>query len=258
MNWRNVAEDISEWIGDYANKNGIEALVVGVSGGVDSAVTSTLSAMTGIDTIVLNMPIHQDRGQIDLSDRHIEWLKSKWGNVSGEVLELSSTYDELCSEISGLSELSQANTRARLRMTALYAIAGSNNGIVVGTGNKVEDFGVGFFTKYGDGGVDISPIADLYKSEVFAIGNELGIIEEILDAAPTDGLWDDGRTDEEQMGASYEELEWAMKELESPSDSELSEREREVMSLYVGLHESNSHKMVPIPVFKMDSANRGD
>ncbi len=258
MNWRNVAEDISEWIGDYANKNGIEALVVGVSGGVDSAVTSTLSAMTGIDTIVLNMPIHQDRGQIELSDRHIEWLKSKWGNVSGEVLELSSTYDELCSEISGLSELSQANTRARLRMTALYAIAGSNNGIVVGTGNKVEDFGVGFFTKYGDGGVDISPIADLYKSEVFAIGNELGIVEEILDAAPTDGLWDDGRTDEEQMGASYEELEWAMKELESPSDSEMSEREREVMSLYVGLHESNSHKMVPIPVFKMDSAYRGD
>ena len=258
MNWRNVAEDISEWIGDYANKNGIEALVVGVSGGVDSAVTSTLSAMTGIDTIVLNMPIHQDRGQIELSDRHIEWLKSKWGNVSGGVLELSSTYGELCSEISGLSELSQANTKARLRMTALYAIAGSNNGIVVGTGNKVEDFGVGFFTKYGDGGVDISPIADLYKTEVFAIGNELGIIEEILDAAPTDGLWDDGRTDEEQIGASYEELEWAMKELESHSDSEMSEREREVMSLYVGLHESNSHKMDPIPVFKMDSAYRGD
>ncbi|MEC7708710.1 MAG: NAD(+) synthase [Candidatus Thermoplasmatota archaeon] len=258
MNWRDVAEDISEWIGDYANKNGIETLVVGVSGGVDSAVTSTLSAMTGIDTIVLNMPIHQDRGQFELSDRHIEWLKSKWGNVSGEVLDLSSTYDEFCSEMSGLSELSQANTRARLRMTTLYAIAGSNNGIVVGTGNKVEDFGVGFFTKYGDGGVDISPIADLYKSEVFAIGNELGIIEEILDAAPTDGLWDDGRTDEEQMGASYDELEWAMKELENPSDSEMSEREREVMSLYVGLHESNSHKMVPIPVFKMDSAYRGD
>ena len=258
MNWRNVAEDISEWIGDYANKNGIEALVVGVSGGVDSAVTSTLSAMTGIDTIVLNMPIHQDRGQIDLSDRHIEWLKSKWGNVSGEVLDLSSTYDEFCSEMEGLSELSQANSRARLRMTTLYAIAGSNNGIVVGTGNKVEDFGVGFFTKYGDGGVDISPIADLYKSEVFAIGKELGIIEEILDAAPTDGLWDDGRTDEEQMGASYDELEWAMKELENPSDSEMSDREREVMSLYVGLHESNSHKMAPIPVFKMDSAYRGD
>ena len=258
MNWRDVAEDISEWIGDYANKNGIEALVVGVSGGVDSAVTSTLSAMTGIDTIVLNMPIHQDRGQFELSDRHIEWLKSKWGNVSGEVLDLSSTYDEFCSEMEGLSELSQANSRARLRMTTLYAIAGSNNGIVVGTGNKVEDFGVGFFTKYGDGGVDISPIADLYKSEVFAIGKELGIIEEILDAAPTDGLWDDGRTDEEQMGASYDELEWAMKELENPSDSEMSDREREVMSLYVGLHESNSHKMAPIPVFKLDSAYRGD
>ena len=143
-------------------------------------------------------------------------------------------------------------------MTTLYAIAGSNNGIVGGTGNKVEDFGVGFFPKYGDGGVDISPIADLYKSEVFAIGKELGIIEEILDAAPTDGLWDDGRTDEEQMGASYDELEWAMKELENPSDSEMSDREREVMSLYVGLHESNSHKMAPIPVFKLDSAYRGD
>ena len=143
-------------------------------------------------------------------------------------------------------------------MTTLYAIAGSNNGIVVGTGNKVEDFGVGFFTKYGDGGVDISPIADLYKSEVFAIGNELGIIEEILDAAPTDGLWDDGRTDEEQIGASYDEIEWAMKELENPSNSEMSDREREVIDLYIDLHESNSHKMVPIPVFKLNSAYRGD
>jgi len=142
-----------------------------------------------------------------------------------------------------------------LRMTALYAIAGSNNGIVVGTGNKVEDFGVGFFTKYGDGGVDIAPIADLYKSDVFAIGKELGVIEEILDAAPTDGLWDDGRTDEEQMGASYEELEWAMRELENPSGSETSDREKEVMSLYAGLHEANSHKMTPIPVFKLDSTD---
>ena len=140
----------------------------------------------------------------------------------------------------------------------MYYISVSYYVIFVGIGNKIYYFGVGFFTKYGDGGVDISPIADLYKSEVFAIGNELGIIEEILDAAPTDGLWDDGRTDEEQMGASYEELEWAMKELENPSDSEMSDREREVMSLYVGLHESNSHKMAPIPVFKLDSAYRGD
>ena len=258
MNWRNVAEEISEWIGNYAKKNGIGALVVGVSGGVDSAVTSTLSAMTGIDTIVLNMPIHQDRSQFDLSDRHIEWLKAKWGNVSGEVLDLSSTYDEFCSEMGGLSELSLANSRARLRMTTLYAIAGSNNGIVIGTGNKVEDFGVGFFTKYGDGGVDLSPIADLYKSEVFAIGNELGIIEEILDAAPTDGLWDDGRTDEEQIGASYEELEWAMKEVENPLESDLSKREQEVLNLYMRLHTTNLHKMSRIPVFKLKSNDRGN
>ena len=256
MDWSNVAEDISDWIGEYAKKNGIGALVVGVSGGVDSAVTSTLSAMTGIDTIVLNMPIHQDRMQNELSERHIEWLKTKWGNVSEGEIDLSSTYDEFCSKMGGgLSELSLANSRARLRMTALYAIAGSNNGIVVGTGNKVEDFGVGFFTKYGDGGVDIAPIADLYKSDVFAIGKELGVIEEILDAAPTDGLWDDGRTDEEQMGASYEELEWAMRELENPSGSEMTDREKEVMSLYAGLHEANSHKMAPIPVFKLDSTD---
>jgi|TARA_B100001996_G_scaffold33031_1_gene24862 NAD+ synthase len=259
MNWRNVAEDISDWIGAYAKENGIRTLVVGVSGGVDSAVTSTISAMTGIETIVLNMPIHQDGAQHDLSRSHVEWLRTKWGNVREEVFDLSATYDEFCSEVGGvLSELSLANSRARLRMATLYAIASSNNGIVVGTGNKVEDFGVGFFTKYGDGGVDISPIADLYKSEVFAIGKELGIIEEILEAAPTDGLWNDGRTDEEQLGASYDELEWAMKELENPSGSEMSDREREVMRLYVKLHESNSHKMAPIPVFKMNYAHRGD
>ncbi|MFL2975787.1 MAG: NAD(+) synthase [Candidatus Thalassarchaeaceae archaeon] len=256
MDWGNVAGDISDWIGEYAKKNGIGTLVVGVSGGVDSAVTSTLSAMTGIETIVLNMPIHQERMQNDLSKRHIEWLKNKWGNVSEKKIELSSTYDEFCSKMGdGMSELSLANSRARLRMTALYAIAGSTNGIVVGTGNKVEDFGVGFFTKYGDGGVDISPIADLYKSDVFAIGKELGVIEEILDAVPTDGLWDDGRTDEEQMGASYEELEWAMRELENPSGSETTDREKEVMRLYAELHDANSHKMVPIPVFKLDSTD---
>ena len=252
MNWRNIAEEISEWIGDYAKRNGIESLVVGVSGGVDSAVTSTLSAMTGIDTIVLNMPIHQDRKQYDLSDRHIQWLKSKWENVSGSSFDLSSTYDEFCSELGGLSELSLANSKARLRMATLYAIAGSNNGIVVGTGNKVEDFGVGFFTKYGDGGVDISPIADLYKSEVFAIGNELGVIEEILDAAPTDGLWGDGRTDEDQMGATYTELEWAMTMGDSPLSEELSQREAKVLEIYKRFHEANKHKMTDIPIFKMD------
>ena len=250
MNWSDVANDISNWIGEYAKKNGIGTLVVGVSGGVDSAVTSTLSAMTGIDTIVLNMPIHQDRVQYDLSRRHIEWLKTNWENVSGEVFDLSSTYDQLCSDMGAeLSELSLANSRARLRMTALYAIAGSHDGIVVGTGNKVEDFGVGFFTKYGDGGVDISPIADLYKSEVFAIGKELGIIEGILEAAPTDGLWDDGRTDEEQIGASYEELEWAMKENERGFAEDLTDRQKEVMDNFLKLKDANSHKMSPIPVF---------
>jgi NAD+ synthase len=256
--WRQLTEDIADWIGEYAERNGIETLVVGVSGGIDSAVTSTLSAMTGMRTIVLNMPIHQEQGQYELSERHIEWLKSKWGNVESRNLDLSSTYDEFCSEIGGdgFSELSLANSRARLRMTTLYAIACSNNGIVVGTGNKVEDFGVGFFTKYGDGGVDILPIADLLKSEVYAIGEEIGILQEILEAPPTDGLWNDGRTDEEQIGASYEELEWAMKEVENPSGSDLSERDQEVLELYMGLHRANSHKMKAIPVFKLGSGHR--
>lgn len=256
--WGGIAGDISAWMGDYAKSNGIETLVVGVSGGIDSAVASSLSAMTRIRTIVLNMPIHQDSSQFELSNRHIEWMKSRWDNVELGFYNLSSTYDEFCSELrtGGVSELSLANSRARLRMTTLYAIAGSNNGIVVGTGNRVEDFGIGFFTKYGDGGVDISPIADLYKTEVYAIGKELGILQEIIDAAPTDGLWNDGRTDEEQIGASYVELEWAMKELESPSGSRPTEREQEVMSLYLRLNDSNSHKMNTIPIYKLDYENR--
>ena len=251
--WGQVARDISDWISDYAHRNGLEALVVGVSGGVDSAVTSTLTAMTGIRTIVVNMPIHQDEAQYDLSNLHIEWLLSKWRNVESAKIDLSNTFDELCSDLDGhvVTELSLANTRARLRMTALFAIAGSNNGIVVGTGNKVEDFGIGFFTKYGDGGVDISPIADLFKSDVYSIGEELGVISEVLDAAPTDGLWNDGRTDEDQIGATYEEIEWAMKESAKPSSRDLSERERKVWNIYQRLNKSNSHKMGPIPVFKL-------
>ena len=251
--WGQVARDISDWISHYAHRNGLEALVVGVSGGVDSAVTSTLTAMTGIRTIVVNMPIHQDEAQYDLSNLHIEWLLSKWRNVERAKIDLSNTFDELCSDLDGqvVTELSLANTRARLRMTALFAIAGSNNGIVVGTGNKVEDFGIGFFTKYGDGGVDISPIADLFKSDVYSLGGELGVISEVLDAAPTDGLWNDGRTDEDQIGATYEEIEWAMKESAKPSSRDLSERERKVLDIYQRLNKSNSHKMDPIPVFKL-------
>ena len=252
-NWNTLTEAITNWISDYALENDIRALVVGVSGGVDSAVTSTLSARTGIRTIVLNMPIHQKKYQDDLSKKHISWLKDNFNNVEERMINLSKTYDSFVETVSvdEVSDIALANSRARLRMTALYATAGSNGGIVVGTGNKVEDFGVGFYTKYGDGGVDISPIADLLKTEVYQIARELDIIEEIIQAAPTDGLWGDGRSDEEQLGASYEELEWAMKESKNPSNKELSEREKEVFSIYQRLNKSNSHKMNPIPIFKL-------
>ena len=252
-NWNILAEEITNWISDYALENDIRALVVGVSGGVDSAVTSTLSARTGIRTIVLNMPIHQKKYQDDLSKKHISWLKDNFNNVEERIVNLSKTYDSFVETVSvdEVSEIALANSRARLRMTALYATAGSNGGIVVGTGNKVEDFGVGFYTKYGDGGVDISPIADLLKTEVYQIARELDIIEEIIQAAPTDGLWGDGRSDEEQLGASYEELEWAMKESENPSNKDLSEREKDVLGIYQRLNKLNSHKMNPIPIFKL-------
>ena len=252
-NWNILAEQITNWISDYALENDIRALVVGVSGGVDSAVTSTLSARTGIRTIVLNMPIHQKKYQDDLSKKHISWLKDNFNNVEERIVNLSKTYDSFVETVSvdEVSDIALANSRARLRMTALYATAGSNGGIVVGTGNKVEDFGVGFYTKYGDGGVDISPIADLLKTEVYQIARELDIIEEIIQAAPTDGLWGDGRSDEEQLGASYEELEWAMKESKNPSNKDLSEREKDVLGIYQRLNKSNSHKMNPIPIFKL-------
>ena len=256
-NWNTLAEEITNWISDYALENDIRSLVVGVSGGVDSAVTSTLSARTGIRTIVLNMPIHQKKYQNDLSKKHIRWLMDNYSNVEERTVNLSKTYDsfEEAVSVDEVSDLALANSRARLRMTALYATAGSNGGIVVGTGNKVEDFGVGFYTKYGDGGVDISPIADLFKTEVYRIARELDIIEEIIQAAPTDGLWEDGRSDEEQLGASYEELEWAMKESKNPSNKDLSGREKDVLSIYQRLNKSNSHKMNPIPIFKLDSSD---
>ena len=248
-----LAGEISDWIREYADRNSIQKLVVGVSGGIDSAVTSTLSAMTGLDTIVLNMPIHQDRSQYELSNLHISWLESNWENVEGRLVDLTATFDKFNDDMqgNGISDLALANSRARIRMATLYAIAGSTGGIVVGTGNKVEDFGVGFFTKYGDGGVDISPIAGLYKSEVYALGAQLGVLKEIRDAIPTDGLWGDGRTDEEQMGASYAELEWAMSHADGELVEGLSERQREVLEIYERLHRENSHKMSPIPVFKM-------
>ena len=252
IDWSELADDITAWIANYAESNGISTLVIGVSGGIDSAVTSTLSAKTGLTTIVLNMPIHQDRKQNELSNKHIAWLESNFDSVEGRLVDLTGTYDSFTDEMNehDLSSLSLANSRARLRMTTLYAIAGSTGGIVVGTGNKVEDFGVGFFTKYGDGGVDISPIADLMKSEVYEIAKGLNIVEESQQAAPTDGLWDDGRTDEEQIGATYAELEWAMRHEENPSE-DLTERQRQVLEIYRGFNKANSHKMNPIPIFEM-------
>ena len=245
QNWQDLGSEITEWIKSYAEKNKIKTLVVGVSGGIDSAVVSTLCAKTGLDTIVLNMPIHQSNNQLNLSNKHIDWLISNWENVEGHLIDLTETYDLFCeSDLKNhqLSDLVLANTRARGRMATLYAIAGSNNGIVVGTGNKVEDFGVGFYTKYGDGGVDISPIADLYKSEVYALADSLGVLVEIQEAAPTDGLWDDGRTDEGQLGFNYSELEDAMGNPNSPH------REQ-----YEKIRNQNLHKMEPIPVCKIPS-----
>ena len=241
-------EAISDWIKGYAEENNISSLVIGVSGGIDSAVTSTLAAMPGLETIVLSMPIHQNEKQVDLQQEHIKWLQSKYNNVVSLKFDLTSTYESFKATLNPyVNDLSLANTRARLRMTTLYQIAAMYGGIVVGTGNKVEDFGVGFYTKYGDGGVDISPIADLMKSEVYALGKSLGIISGIMEAAPTDGLWGDSRTDEDQIGATYDELEWAM--LYEGSEEELTDKELEILNIYRTLNKNNKHKMEPIPVF---------
>ena len=258
QDWHKIGQEIIDWIKEYAVENNILSLIIGVSGGIDSSVTSTLCAKTGLRTIVLNMPINQERKQNELANKHIKWLKENWSNVESYGVELTNTYEEFISNQSKeyeFSELVLANTRSRLRMTTLYAIAGINNGIVVGTGNKVEDFGIGFFTKYGDGGVDISPIADLYKSEVYALAKSMSITEEIQQADPTDGLWDDGRTDEDQIGATYDELEWAMKEIEQRSDSKYSTRQKEVMEIYLKMNKNNAHKMKPVPIFKRENIN---
>ncbi len=234
---------IKNWILDYVNSmpKKAESLVIGISGGIDSSVSSTLSAMTGLKTIVLSMPIKQKDIQHDLSLRHQEWLKKNFKNVQGHTLELDSLFKTFENTLDNFgSEHGMANSRARLRMTTLYQVAAANNGIVVGTGNKVEDFGVGFYTKYGDGGVDISPIADCNKTEVWELGRELKILDDIINAAPTDGLWDDGRTDEGQLGLSYKEIEEAMNNKDSKNRDK-----------YIQIRKSNLHKMDPIPVCKI-------
>jgi len=240
MNLKDKIEYISNWIKDYAisiNKNPT-SLVIGVSGGVDSALTSTLCARTGLKTIAVSMPIKQNSSQHDLSLRHLEFLEQNYPNVEGKIVELDNVFETFQNTMQNFdSELAFANSRSRLRMVTLYQIAQSNNGIVVGTGNKVEDFGVGFYTKYGDGGVDISPIADCTKTEVWELAEEIGVLKDIISAKPTDGLWDDSRNDESQLGLSYKQLEEAMENKSS-----------EHFNRYEEIRKPNLHKMKPIPV----------
>jgi len=253
-NYDYIASDISEWLKTYLIKNNLKTFVVGVSGGIDSAVVSTLCAKTLMPVIILNIPILSTEKNTNLSDKHCKWLSSKFSNVKYIKLDLSDAYNKFFNSIKTQlnidNKLANANTKSRHRMMALYHVATEHLGLVVGTGNKVEDFGVGFFTKYGDGGVDISPIADLSKTDVRELGKCLGVCNEIITAAPTDGLWDDDRTDEQQIGASYEELEWAMENINFP-ESSLTYRQKQVIKIYKMYNSKNKHKMTSIPVYKL-------
>ena len=244
MNNSKLIKHIVNWLSSYSKNSNTKGFVVGVSGGVDSAVTSTLCCKTGLETICLEMPIFQSINEVERSKNHISWLKSNFKNINSRNINLTSSFSELKKTISDSknpqNNLALANTRSRLRMATLYYYASINNYLVVGTGNKVEDFGVGFYTKYGDGGVDISPIADCNKTEVWELGRELKILDDIINAAPTDGLWDDGRTDEGQLGLSYKEIEEAM-------DNENSKNRDK----YIQIRKANLHKMEPIPICKI-------
>jgi len=247
-----ITKYISTWLTDYVESSGLSGYVVGVSGGVDSALTATLCAMTGKEVVLVNMPIRQKQEQLDRAANQISVLEERFSNVTGFTVDLTPTFQQLSIDLPDFAEkhsLSMANSRARLRMTTLYAIGQSKGLLVAGTGNKVEDFGVGFFTKYGDGGVDVSPIADLMKTQVFELASFLKINQDILDAPPTDGLWEDDRNDEEQLGATYAELEWAM---EFKGDTSLlSSRKKEIITIFDKFNRLNKHKMVPIPVCKI-------
>ena len=243
-----LQDRISVWLKKYLENNNLKSLVVGISGGIDSAVTSALCAMTNYKTIAVIMPIFQKPDHTRRGEDHCGWLKKKYKNVQSLVIDLTHAYTQTLNSIPKEfhNNLSCANMRARLRMSTLYMISGAEEGLVVGTGNKVEDFGVGFFTKYGDGGVDISPIGDLMKSEIYTLANKIGIIDSIMQASPTDGLWDDNRTDEDQLGIPYDELEWAMSYTGTPSNA----RERKILDIYKRHRKQNMHKMKDIPVFK--------
>ena len=254
MKTEKVVDHIVNWLKDYATNAGIKGFVIGISGGIDSAVTSTLCAKTGLNLLCLEMPIHQAASHVSRAQEHITQLKARFDNVSDARVDLTPVFEEFKTEVSldgaqATVDMALANTRARLRMTTLYYHAGLLGYLVAGTGNKVEDFGVGFYTKYGDGGVDLSPIADLVKSEVYEIGEFLKVPESIMKAAPSDGLFGDARSDEDQIGANYDELEWAMKmNDEGKKLEDFSGREQEVFKIFKRYNSANKHKMVPIPI----------
>lgn len=257
MQNRKIVEHIVNWLKEYATTANMKGFVIGISGGIDSALTSTLCAKTGLRVLCVEMPIHQDERQVTRAKEHISQLKKRFANVTNVEVNLTTTFEELKNAVplvktSEQLNLSLANTRARLRMSTLYYFAGLHKYLVAGTGNKVEDFGVGFYTKYGDGGVDLSPIADLMKSEVFALAAAVQVPESIQNAAPTDGLWGDDRTDEDQIGATYDQLEWAMKQEENGKTlHDFKNEEARVFALYQKLNNLNAHKMNPIPVCKI-------
>jgi NAD+ synthase len=254
MKNQETIEYIVGWLKAYTEKSATKGFIVGVSGGIDSALTSYLAALTGFPVTCVEMPIYQSPSQVNRARKHIENLQTRFANVSRSEVDLSPVFEHFIESLppvasSEAKEMSLVNSRARLRMTTLYYFAALEGKLVVGTGNKVEDFGVGFYTKYGDGGVDLSPIADLYKSQVYELAKELGIIDEILIAPPTDGLWGDDRTDEDQLGASYPELEWAMEQEKiNKTAQDFLGREAEVMSIYEKYNRANKHKMLAIPI----------
>ena len=251
---KNLANEIVAWLKDYAGTNNRKAFVLGVSGGVDSALVSTLCSMTGLPTHCVVMPCQTKPDQTDRGNIHIDWLMKNFPNVVYHKIDLTETFESFKNEVKYKyeSDLAFANTKSRLRMISLYQVATCAGGLVVGTGNKVEDYGVGFFTKYGDGGIDISPIADLTKTEVRAMCRELGVLPELAEAISTDGLWEDTRTDEDQLGATYAELEWAMSHLEVPvfERSEITSRQLEVLNTYTKWNKAGKHKILPVPTFK--------